>query len=101
MLTTKKTVSGLRKVTNVIDELVKANPERTHQEIARLLVQEHGAAIERLREEIQEAKADGQNPFQRLGLLARLVEYQPIFDEVQSMLVRLGRPQMVDAVKAA
>ena len=96
MLSTKETVSGLRKVTSIMDDLVKRFPQYTHQRIAEVLVDEYGKTLVQLRKDIDAAKAAGKNPFQKAGSLSRLSKYEAIIYEVTGMLERLGQPQAVD-----
>ena len=96
MLTTKETVSGLRKITTLIDGAVKRFPQYTHRQVATVLEREYNDTLVQLRKEIDAAKAAGKNPFQKAGSLARLSKYEPIINEVTAMLERLGQPQEAD-----
>ena len=95
MLTTKETVSGLRKINSLVDDLVKQFPTLTHAQIAKLLIDESRDLVETLREEIETARKAGKNPFQKAGSLARFEKYGPIVEHVADMLVDLGKTEIV------
>jgi hypothetical protein len=101
MLTTKETVSGLRRITGLIDDIVKRFPTLTHREIAQLLVEEAGGVIETLREDIAAAREEGKNPFQKQASLNRLEKYAPIVELLTNGLRELGKPAIVEVAKAA
>jgi hypothetical protein len=101
MLTTKETVSGVRKINNLVDDLVKQLPDYTHRQIAELLVEEWNGTLDKLAGEIAEAKAEGKNPFQKAGSVTRMAKYAPVLDQIVKMLVELGKPQIVETSAAA